>query len=231
MTSDQDTLIADAVEKALAGDMDAINSIEDRSTRGKAKAALIKAKRAAKADQKSAAPEETQADGAQEEKIIQSPLSALLSSSYPDEIVEILNDGKVVQLKPQKWNEIAAFFRDHADSLLDQLECLTGVDLGIEEPLQVCYNLHSMKHRHKIEIQIKTDREKPEIPTVETIWRMADWFEREAYDMYGIVFTGHRDLRRLLCPEDWEGWPLRKDYKEQETYHGIVVPKVKEGWE
>ncbi len=231
MTSDQDTFIADAVEKALAGDMDAINSIEDRSIRGKAKAALVKAKRAAKAEQKSESSEESQGGGTPEEKVVQSSLSALLSSVYPDEIIEILNEGKVVQLKPQKWNEIATFFRDHADALLDQLECLTGVDLGTEEPLQVRYNLHSMKHRHKIEILINADRVKPEIPTVETIWRMADWFEREVYDMYGIVFTDHRDLRRLLCPEDWEGWPLRKDYEEQESYHGIVVPKVKEGWE
>ena len=71
----------------------------------------------------------------------------------------------------------------------------------------------------------------PDIPSVESIWRVADWFERETYDMFGINFTGHRDLRRILLPEDWDGWPLRKDYEEQETYHGIVVPKVKEGWE
>ena len=60
---------------------------------------------------------------------------------------------------------------------------------------------------------------------------MSNWFEREAYDMYGIVFEGHRDMTRILCPEDWDGWPLRKDYEVQETYHGIVVPKIKEGWE
>ena len=69
------------------------------------------------------------------------------------------------------------------------------------------------------------------IPSVEGIWRIGDWFERETYDMFGIEFQGHRDLRRILLPDDWEGWPLRKDYEVQETYHGIVVPKVKEGWE
>ena len=97
--------------------------------------------------------------------------------------------------------------------------------------LESRYNLHSMKHLHKIEVRIKVTNDKPNIPSVEQVWRVADWFERETYDMFGINFIGHRDLRRILLPEDWEGWPLRKDYQEQETYHGIVVPKVKEGWE
>ncbi|MBT3216945.1 MAG: NADH-quinone oxidoreductase subunit C [Candidatus Marinimicrobia bacterium] len=211
--------------------MDAINSIEDRSVRAKAKASLVKAKRAAKAQQKSDAPAESDSPNQQETAETQSPLSILLNSTYPDEIIEVLDEGKTIQLHPKQWNEIATFLRDHPEALLDQMECLTGVDLGTEDALQVRYNLHSMKHRHKIEIRINTNRDKPEIPSVETIWRMTDWFEREAYDMYGIVFTNHRDLRRLLCPEDWEGWPLRKDYEEPETYHGIMVPKVKEGWE
>ena len=88
-----------------------------------------------------------------------------------------------------------------------------------------------MKHLHSVEIRIKVKIDNPDIPSVYSIWRGADCFERETYYMFGINFTGHRDLRRILLPEDWNGWPLRKDYEEQETYHGIVVPKVKEGWE
>ena len=88
-----------------------------------------------------------------------------------------------------------------------------------------------MKHRNAIEIRIAVSRDIAQIPSIEQVWRIGDWFERETYDMYGIRFTGHRDLRRILLPEDWEGWPLRKDYEVQETYHGIMVPKVKEGWE
>jgi NADH-quinone oxidoreductase subunit C len=85
-----------------------------------------------------------------------------------------------------------------------------------------------MEHRHKIEVVISHDRETPKVASIEQLWRIGDWFERETYDMFGIVYEGHRDLRRILCPDDWEGWPLRKDYEGQEDYHGIVVPKIKE---
>ena len=88
-----------------------------------------------------------------------------------------------------------------------------------------------MSHNHAVEIRIKADRSDPKIPSVEQVWRIGDWFERETYDMYGIEFEDHRNMTRLLCPDDWEGWPLRKDYETQELYHGIVVPKVKDGWE
>ena len=105
-----------------------------------------------------------------------------------------------------------------------------GIDLG-EGLLESRYNLHSMQHDHYTEIRIVVSIEDPKIPSVEEVWRIADWFERETYDMFGIQYTGHRDLRRILLPDDWEGWPLRKDYEVQDTYHGIVIPKIKEGWE
>ena len=88
-----------------------------------------------------------------------------------------------------------------------------------------------MELRHKIEVVISLDRDNPSVESIEQMSRIGDWFERETYDMFGIIYEGHRDLRRILCPDDWEGWPLRKDYQEQETYHGIMVPKIKEGWD
>jgi len=91
------------------------------------------------------------------------------------------------------------------------------------------YNLFSMKHRHKIALRVDLPRDNPRVPSVESVWRTADWHEREAYDLFGIHFEGHPDLRRILCPDDWEGYPLRKDYVVQEYYHGIRVP-YQEDW-
>jgi NADH-quinone oxidoreductase subunit C len=230
LSEDKQKLINDAVEKALAGDADAINNIEDRVTRAKAKAALVKAKR--EQPEKEDSNDDVSKSDEKELSVVDNTVqkvSAILEKKFPDAF-----DGEQnpdwIQLKPKNWFEIAKWLKDDSDFYFDSLQCNTGFDLG-EGNLESRYNLHSMKHLHIIEIRIKVSVEKPDIPSVESIWRVADWFERETYDMFGINFTGHSDLRRILLPEDWEGWPLRKDYKEQETYHGIVVPKVKEGWE
>ena len=139
---------------------------------------------------------------------------------------------ETVKVSAQNWNRLASFLREDEQLLFDAMMCITGIDEGIEsEYLAVMYNLHSMKYKHKIEVYIQVSKSEPKVPSVERIWRIADWFERETYDMYGIEFEGHRDLRRILLPSDWEGFPLRKDYKFPETYHGIVVDKMKEGWE
>lgn len=131
-----------------------------------------------------------------------------------------------------RWRSLAEFLRSDEDMEFDSMMCITGVDYGGEEGnLGVIYNLFSMSHQHKLEVRVTVPKYKPVIPTVENIWRIADWFEREVFDMFGIEFDGHRDLRRLLLPEDWEGYPLRKDYEFPETYHGIPINKVKEGWE
>ncbi|MEE8336022.1 MAG: NADH-quinone oxidoreductase subunit C [Candidatus Neomarinimicrobiota bacterium] len=155
-------------------------------------------------------------------------IKKLISAEFPDAIVEneSLQEYQI-ELKPESWLEIAKYLRTEPKLSFDQLECITGVDLGEDQVLQSRYNFHSLKLRHKLEIIISLDRKKPKLASIEQIWRLGDWFEREIYDMYGIVFEGHRDLRRILLPEDWEGWPLRKNYETPETYHGIVVPKIK----
>ena len=230
MSEDKQILINDAVEKALNGDEDAINNIEDRVTRAKAKAALVKAKR------EQPKSENSNVDAAKLDEIelpaskntVQKVFDSLIEK-FPKALDGEQNSGWI-QLKPENWFEIAKWLKDNPDLYFDSLQCNTGFDLG-EGFLESRYNFHSMKHLHCVEIRIKVSVDKPEIPSVESLWRVADWFERETYDMFGINFIGHSDLRRILLPEDWEGWPLRKDYEEQETYHGIVVPKVKEGWE
>ena len=161
-------------------------------------------------------------------------IKAVIMDQFPGSDIESEDLAeKQVELKADQWFDIATFLKEDPNLSFDQLECITGIDLGEEASLQTRYNLHSMEYRHKIEILISHDRKEPKVASIEKIWRIGDWFERETYDMFGIVYEGHRDLRRILCPDDWEGWPLRKDYEGQESYHGIVVPKMKEedGWE
>ncbi len=230
MSEDKEKIISEAVEKALQGEMDTINNIEDRVTRSKAKAALVKAKRAKAVNDEDSIKEDNTSESKVEEKInFSQTVCQKISEKFPESIDAEQNDDWI-QLKPENWLKVAKWLKSDEKLYFDSLQCNTGIDLG-EGVLESRYNLHSMKHLHKVEIRIKVSAEKPDIPSVEQVWRVADWFERETYDMFGINFIGHRDLRRILLPDDWEGWPLRKDYEEQETYHGIVVPKVKEGWE
>jgi len=229
LSEDKEKIISEAVEKALQGDMDAINNIEDRITRSKAKAALMKAKRTRKTEEASSEESEISEAKVEEKLNFSQNVCEKIAEKFPESIDKEQNKDWI-QLKPENWLEIAKWLKSNESLYFDSLQCNTGLDLG-EGILESRYNLHSMKHLHKIEIRIKVSVEKPDIPSVEEVWRVADWFERETYDMFGINFIGHRDLRRILLPDDWEGWPLRKDYEEQETYHGIVVPKVKEGWE
>ena len=100
---------------------------------------------------------------------------------------------------------------------------------GVDEPkaglLSVYYHLESTKLKHKITVKVSTDRNNPEVSTVTEVWKAADWHEREAYDLFGIIFLNHPDLRRILMPYDWDaGFPLRKDYENPEFYQGMKVP-------
>jgi NADH-quinone oxidoreductase subunit C len=124
-----------------------------------------------------------------------------------------------------KWVDIALFMRDNARLKFNYMACLSGVDYLEEGKLGIVCNLESIGgFTHRIAVKVKCQREGGSIPSVSCVWHTANWHEREAYDMYGMVFDGHPDHRRILCPEDWTGFPLRKDYQVQETYHGIKVP-------
>jgi NADH-quinone oxidoreductase subunit C len=106
----------------------------------------------------------------------------------------------------------------------DMLSCVTGIDNGAEAGIfEVAYNLYSIPFNLHLMLKVKLPREKPEVDSVTSIWNSANWLEREVFDMYGIHFKDHPDLRRILMPADWEGYPLRKDYKHQEYYRDIKV--------
>jgi NADH-quinone oxidoreductase subunit C len=131
-----------------------------------------------------------------------------------------------VHVDAADWRDVAEFvFRDPSLKL-DWLANMSGVDYVADGKMCGVYDLWSFDHRHSFAIKVFTARDGvgasgPSIPSVADLWPAADWHEREAFDMFGIDFPGHPDLRRILCADDWEGFPLRKDYQFPREYHGI----------
>jgi NADH-quinone oxidoreductase subunit C len=129
--------------------------------------------------------------------------------------------------------EVAQFLHVQSQLYFDFLACITAIDNGEEiGTMEVVYNLTSIPYQHDFTLKVEVPRNKkdeplPKVPSLTIIWRTADWHEREAYDLIGIEFVGHPDLRRILLPADWEGHPLRKDYQQQEIYHGMKVAASK----
>jgi len=144
-----------------------------------------------------------------------------------------------VEVKPEGLVALCTYLRDEPDLKFNYLNCISGVDYLETDPkkaakldwqphTEVVYHLSSLVHKTSLVLKVimprwKNDKpgELPEVPTVSGVWRTADWHEREVYDLSGVYFTGHPDLRRILCPEDWVGHPLRKDYEMPLEYHGI----------
>jgi NADH-quinone oxidoreductase subunit C len=126
-----------------------------------------------------------------------------------------------VQIDPASTADVCAFLKEEPDLAFDCLSNESGVDYKAEGYIQVVYHLFSYTHRHYVVLKVNAPRDNPVVPTVENVWKAANWHEREIYDLLGVIFEGHCDLRRLLMPEDWVGHPLRKDFVEPEEYHGI----------
>ncbi len=124
-------------------------------------------------------------------------------------------------VKAQRILDAARFLRSAPGIELDHCDDLCGVDWPKREVIEVVYHLFSYRHRHGIVLKVELDRASPVVPSVEGVWKTANWLERECYDLLGVVFTGHPDLRRILLPDDWQGFPLRRDYQEAGGYHGI----------
>lgn len=132
-------------------------------------------------------------------------------------------------IDPERITDVCLELRDNEKTYFDYLSCLSGVDYGVDENMfGVVYHLASIPYKTQLTLKVRkyhdrTRDDLPSFPSVTTVWQTADWHEREAFDLLGIYFEGHPDLRRILLPDDWEGYPLRKDYKAQEYYHGIKV--------
>ncbi len=109
----------------------------------------------------------------------------------------------------EDYFKLATFLKEEADLDFDHLSDLSGVDYL--DYLEVVSHLYSYTHRHQVRLKARVTRAEPEVETLTSLWRTANWHEREAWDLYGIVFTGHPDLRRILSDDDQEGHPYRKD--------------------
>ena len=128
----------------------------------------------------------------------------------------VIREDQLIKICTTLKNDPTLFF--------DHLSCLTGLDNGPEQQtMEVIYHLYSITKEISLTLKVLLDRTHPVVASIAGLWRSADWHEREAFDLLGIDFEGHPDLRRILLPSDWDGFPLRKDYQEQEKYHGIHV--------
>jgi NADH-quinone oxidoreductase subunit C len=116
-----------------------------------------------------------------------------------------------LEIVPSRIASVCGFLKH--DRGFARLSTVTAVDCYPAEPrFEVVYHLHSIEHNERLRLKCRLPGENPGIESVTSVWRSADWYEREVFDLFGIRFAGHPDLRRIMLPDDWEGHPLRKDY-------------------
>ncbi len=126
-----------------------------------------------------------------------------------------------MHVRVENWRQVAEFLRNDPVLKMDWLSNLSGIDYTADNQMCVAYDLWSFDLRHHFAVKVYSPRNTPVFPTVIDLWPGADWHEREAFDLLGIQFEGHPDLRRILLADDWEGFPLRKDYVFPREYQGI----------
>lgn len=166
---------------------------------------------------------------------------ATLQAEFRDGVVRLESQSldPWIEVTATALPEVCRYLKQHSQLEFDLLNCISAVDYCHTDPkkaakaewaphLELVYHLSSIARKHRLVLKVMTSRWRddvpgrlPQVPSVTGVWRTADWHEREVYDLCGVEFTGHPDLRRILCPEDWEGHPLRKDYEMPLEYHGI----------
>ena len=157
-----------------------------------------------------------QAPSSSNQKTTPSQLLAGLQREHPEWIQEIVEAlGEVTAVVPREHLEAAcSFLKTQAGGHYDFLADLCGVDRGVEEEprFEVNYHLFSTTSYQRLRLKVVVNEEDAHVPTVTGVWRTANWHERETFDLIGVIFDGHPDLRRILLPDDWQGHALRKDF-------------------
>ena len=159
-------------------------------------------------------------------------IKALLGKKFGDNVIvgeETSGLQPALLIDPDQIHAVCLELRSNTATYFDFLSSISGVDYGIEAArFGVVYHLASIPYKTQLTLKISKTNSRdlndlPSFPSITSVYRTADWHEREAYDLLGIYFEGHPDLRRILLPDDWEGFPLRKDYKNAEFYKGIKI--------
>jgi NADH-quinone oxidoreductase subunit C len=144
--------------------------------------------------------------------------SKIESSEFRGELTLIVPKESIV--------EVCRFLKEEDELKFDLLADLCGIDMYTPvKRFGVIYNLYSLKNKHRIRLKTFVEEEEPKLPTVTSVWGTADWHERETFDMFGILFEGHPDLRRVYMPEEFEYHPLRKDFPLMGVPGSIPLPK------
>lgn len=122
------------------------------------------------------------------------------------------SSGPVVEVDKLKILEVVSVLKQEG---YDMMLCLSCVDSG--DCFEIVYNFYSTEEKKSVVVKTYLDRENPEVKSVSPVYPCANWYEREVFDLFGVEFSGHGDLRRLLMPEGWDGYPLRKDYVQKDS--------------
>jgi NADH-quinone oxidoreductase subunit C len=159
---------------------------------------------------------ESNSDPIQSSEPTPSPLVAAFQREHPEWVLEVIVAlGETTLIVPgHHIVEICSFLKTWSESRFDFLADLCGADRGVEEEprFEVNYHLFSTTKYHRWRLKVLLNEENVHVGSVTGVWRTANWHERETYDLFGVIFDGHPDLRRILLPEDWQGYSLRKDF-------------------
>jgi NADH-quinone oxidoreductase subunit C len=149
-------------------------------------------------------------------------LKSKIEVDFKDDIQSVVISAQkevIVTVSPERYADLCRNLRDRAGYFFDHLSSLTAVDYPKENKITVVDHLWSYQYSHQVTIKVNLDRANPRVAALESVWKSANWFEREVFDLYGVIFEGHTDLRRIMMPEDYRKFPLRKDFADD----GFIV--------